>query len=70
MKDAALVDFIEAKAKKLRCACGHSRSSHRSAAHKRYELGACTREVHTPVGESECPCLEYRPVRPAGREDA
>jgi hypothetical protein len=59
------IGFIEAKEQKLRCSCGHARSSHRSATHKHYELGACTAKVKIPIGDSECPCLEYLPVRPA-----
>lgn len=58
----APIGIIEAKEKNLRCACGHARSSHRQASHKRHELGACKGSVRTPIGESACPCHEYDPV--------
>lgn len=66
------IDFIEAKERKLRCACGHARSSHRPCAHKHYELGACKAPLAPGNGadalrdEYRCSCTEYRPVRPGG----
>lgn len=56
------IGYVEAKAKKLRCACGHARSSHRQANHLHHELGACKGHVDTPIGKSACPCLQYEPV--------
>lgn len=57
------ISFGDAKTQHLRCRCGHPRSRHAQASHKRYELGHCKAYVPVPEDIQQCPCEEYEPVR-------